>query len=231
MNKIAANLESTKQMIAEAAIKCGRAPNSVSLLAVSKGHGAEAIVSALQAGHLLFGENYIQEAKQKIAEVGESTASFHFIGHLQRNKVKYAVKLFDSIQTVDKLSLAEDIAFQAEKLGKVQNILIQVNLLGDEAKSGITPEATEQLAKDILTFKNLKLNGLMYIGRLYEDADVQQKEIEFRSMAEFRKELEQRLSIPLPELSMGMSSDFELAIQHGASMVRVGSAIFGERVY
>lgn len=220
--------------IETAAKKANRNPSSIKLLAVSKTMPVENIVEAIDSGHMLFGENYFQEAKEKINiltnKYQNSNLEFHFIGHLQRNKAKDAVGLFSLIQTVDNESLVEELQKQAAKKEIIQKILIQINISGEESKSGVSPDNALGLAKKILDQKNLSLQGLMCIGTYFEEkANPDLRKSEFVKMSDLKNKLEFELQCKLPELSMGMSHDFDLAIEYGATIVRVGTAIFGTR--
>ncbi len=228
------NLLKIKNKIAEAAKTAGRKPEEIKLIAVSKTMGLEKVKEAIAASQFVFGENYLQEAKAKILQLREENIDqeieFHFIGHLQRNKAKDAVGLFSMIQTVDTTELALEINKQAQKKGLIQKVLMQINISGEESKSGLLPEQAEELAQKILGLENLSWQGLMSIGHFYqEDLAEEQRRQEFKAMRELRDSLEKKLSRPLPELSMGMSHDFDLAIAEGSTMIRVGTAIFGER--
>ena len=231
MTDIADNLSLVKEKISSAAQRAGRDPRSVKLVAVSKTVAAEVMCDAADAGQLIFGENYVQSARDKIPAVKESSpAEFHLIGALQRNKVKLALELFDLIQTVDRISLAEEISKQASKLGKQQEVLLQVNISNEESKSGCAVEDTLELAKYLMSADSIKLIGLMCIGTWYTpDVEETTRRAEFTRMRSLRDDLQESLGLELPELSMGMSADYELAIEEGATIVRVGSAIFGAR--
>jgi pyridoxal phosphate enzyme (YggS family) len=226
---IAANLARITARIAEAARASGRKPEQVRLVAVSKTHGSQAVKAALAAGQLLFGENYVQEAQKKIPAVGLG-ASWHFIGHLQSNKARLAAELFDVIQSVDRLKLARALDRRAGELGRRLGVLIQVNLAGEAQKSGCTPEQAAPLAQEIAQLEHLELMGLMTMPPFFDDPEAA------RPYFAGLRDLAWRLGRDLPagamaHLSMGMSGDFEAAIAEGATLVRVGPAIFGERDY
>ncbi len=202
---------------------------AVQLLAVSKTVDRAGVSAAVSAGQRLFGENYLQEAQKKFAETA-SDLQLHFIGHLQRNKAKEAVGFFCLIHTVDRPELATALNQAAEKRGLIQPVLLQVNISGEESKSGVSPKAARALAESILQCSSLKLQGLMCIGTYFEQhRPLAERANEFRQMRELRDGLERDLKISLPDLSMGMSEDFELAIEAGATFVRVGTALFGRR--
>lgn len=229
----AENIQDICDRVAAAAVRAGRAPEAVRLIAVSKTVEAARIVEATRCGLTRFGENYVQEAGEKIPVVRSSAAvplEFHFIGHLQRNKAKDAVRLFDWVHSVDRGELGAALQKAAAAAGKRLPILAQVNTSGEESKSGISPERLESLLTELSGFPALDLRGLMCIGRYVEEAasDAERRR-EFRLLAQLRSEMVNRLGLELPELSMGMSHDFELAIEEGATFVRVGTALFGER--
>lgn len=224
MSSIQNNLNSVRKRILSACQKAGRNPSEIKLLAVSKKFPASIVQQAVDAGHLYFGENYVQEAKDKIAEL-DPKLTFDLIGPLQRNKAKLAVGLFDCIQSVDRIELAEEISKQAVKKKLTQKILIQVNISNEETKSGVLPDDLKELVERVGNLPSISLEGLMAIGRYYDVEDER-----CRKQCRDLRELRDSLPVDLSELSMGMSHDFEVAIEEGATIVRVGSAIFGERV-
>ncbi|MCL4504118.1 MAG: YggS family pyridoxal phosphate-dependent enzyme [Deltaproteobacteria bacterium] len=226
MNQIAQNLEAVKRRITAAARRAGRGPEQVRLVAVSKTMPVERLQEAVAAGQHLFGENYLQEARGKIEALGEA-ATWHFIGHLQSNKAKAAVKLFELIHGVDRLKLAEALDRAAAAKEISQKILIQVNLAKEASKSGTSLEAAADLLRQISQLPHLRVMGLMTMPPFLEPEAVRPY---FRSLRELRDRLQDLQGNPLPELSMGMSGDFEVAIEEGATLVRVGTAIFGSRV-
>jgi len=225
MSQIAENLEEVQRRINAAAQRAGRDPAAVRLVAVSKTVPVELIREAAAAGQRLFGENYLQEAQGKIAALGAGL-SWHFIGHLQSNKAKGAVALFDLIHGVDRLKLAQALNAAAASLGKVQEILLQVNLAGEASKSGTAPEAAPELLRRLSLLGHLKVLGLMTMPPFLAPEAVRPY---FRALRELRDRLQDRAGLSLPELSMGMSGDYEVAIEEGATLVRVGTAIFGSR--
>ena len=227
--EIARNLKAVQQRIAETCIRCGRDPGAVRLVSVTKTMSAETVRLAIQAGAVIFGENYIQEAREKCGALSQYPVSWHFIGHLQTNKAKYAVKLFDLIHTVDSLRLATELDREARKIGKVQKILIQVNIGKEPSKSGIDAESAEALIRSISAFPNLSVQGLMVIPPFFDEPE--RVRPYFRGLRELRDSLDKPgiAGIRLDELSMGMTGDFEAAIEEGATLVRIGTAIFGER--
>ncbi|MBS3759534.1 MAG: YggS family pyridoxal phosphate-dependent enzyme [Desulfobacterales bacterium] len=222
-------LERTNQRIREAAVACGRDPKTVRLVAVSKTVPAERIRPAIEGGVEILGENYIQEAGDKIEKLADADVSWHFIGHLQSNKAKFAVRWFDMIHTVDSVKLAREINKQAAKHDKAQNILIQVNIGMEDAKSGATEADTISLIREISPLENISVKGLMTIPPFF-DAPEKVRPY-FKALVALRDKIaaENIPNISMEELSMGMSGDFETAICEGATLVRVGTAIFGER--
>jgi pyridoxal phosphate enzyme (YggS family) len=226
MSQVADNLEEVKSRIAAAAHGAGRDPGEVRLVAVSKKVDLDRLRQAAAAGHHLFGENYVQEAKGKIAALGPGL-SWHLVGSLQTNKARDAVALFDLIHTVDRLRLAQALDQAAGRLDQVQEILIQVNLAGEETKSGAAPEEVPDLLQEAARLPHLKVMGLMTMPPWFDDPEAVRPY--FRALRELRDRLRHMLALPLPELSMGMSGDYEVAVAEGATLVRVGTAIFGAR--
>jgi len=224
------NIDAVRKRIAQAAKRAGRSSGDVRLIAVSKGVEAEALREALSAGLREFGESRIQAAKLKIASPGlispESGAVWHLIGHLQRNKARTAVELFDVIQSVDSSELAEMLNRHAGEKGKRQRILVQVKLSGEESKYGVSEDRIMGSLGKICRMENLIVEGLMTIPPFFEDPELSRPY--FRKLREIRKKAGSA-GFDLKELSMGMSGDFEVAVEEGATMVRVGTAIFGER--
>ena len=175
----------------------------------------------------MFGENYIQEARNKFDRLSHLNAHWHFIGHLQSNKAKYAVRMFDLVHSVDSLKLARALDRQARKVGKTQDILVQVNISGELTKSGIRESQAIELVKDIINLKNLQLQGLMTMPPFFDAPDKARPY--FAALRALRDHLEDQLEIRLKDLSMGMTGDFEVAIEEGATLVRIGTALFGAR--
>lgn len=228
------NINLLRQKISAAASRVGRQPDSVRLLAVSKKFGPEMILAAAQAGLLYFGENFVQEAAVKLGDSRlralDPAPQFHFIGHLQSNKTKLASELFDVIQTVDRLKLARALDTQLRKSDRIMPILIQVNVAGERQKSGVAPADCEQLLSAIRELPHLSARGLMTMPP-YSD-DPEESRPCFRQLRLLAEDLTQKglLGINGPvELSMGMSGDFEVAVEEGATIIRVGTAIFGSR--
>ncbi len=222
------NYEKIREEIEKACAKVRRKPEEVKVLAATKTRNLEEIKEAYKAGIRLFGENRVQEAREKIPNLRElQGAQWHMIGHLQRNKVKYAVELFNAIETVDRKSLVEEIEKRLK--GKEIEVLIEVKLSFEESKHGCRPEEVKELAEYILERPNLKLKGLMTVPPFYEDAELVRPF--FIRLREIKEKLEEELKVKLPELSMGMSHDFKVAVEEGATIVRIGTALFGPRKY
>lgn len=214
------------ERIERSAKKAGRNPEEIKLVAVSKTVEIGRIKEAIDAGVTILGENYVQEAQKKIEEIGRSI-SWHFIGHLQSNKAKYAIRLFDMIHSVDSIPLAEELNRRAEKEGRAIDVMIEINLSGETTKFGAEEEKAFGLARKIVDLKNLSLVGLMTMPPYFEDPELSRPYyIRLREL----KEKMVKEGIQLKELSMGMSDDFEVAIEEGATYVRVGTAIFGARI-
>jgi PLP dependent protein len=212
--------------ITAAAHRAGRDPGSVRLVAVSKTVDLERLRAAIDAGQNLFGENYLQEAKDKIDVLGRQVG-WHLVGRLQSNKARGAVELFDLIHAVDRLKLAQTLDAAAARLGQVQDVLIQVNQ-GDEAtKSGVAPEAAPALLREVTRLPHLRVLGLMTMPPWFPDPEGARPY--FRALRKLRNHLRELTGLPLTELSMGMSGDFAVAVEEGATLVRVGTAIFGSR--
>ena len=202
---------------------------SIRLVAVSKTMPAEVVGEAIEAGVTHLGENYIQEAKEKINTLATYPATWHFIGHLQSNKAKYAVRLFDLIHSVDSFKLAKELDKFAKKNGKIQPILIQVNVAREDTKSGVYLEDTVQLLREVSRLENISVKGLMTMPP-YFNAPEKVRPF-FAALRELRDQIKKEAipNISMDELSMGMTGDFEAAIEEGATMVRIGTAIFGDR--
>ena len=226
---IQSRLEQVKDRIRVAAISSGRDPETVKLVAASKTVDVDRVRAAIKAGVTVLGENYVQEAKEKIESIREEKLSWHFIGHLQSNKAKYAVRLFDLIHSVDSLKLAKEIDKRAGALGKVQKILVQVNISGEATKSGIETEQAVDLVRQIAPLENLAICGLMTMPPYFNAPD--RVRPYFRALRSLQRLIRQEAipNVDMSKLSMGMTGDFEAAIQEGATLVRIGTAIFGER--
>ncbi|MBU1341378.1 MAG: YggS family pyridoxal phosphate-dependent enzyme [Proteobacteria bacterium] len=223
------NLDRIHKQIVETCFSCGRNPDTVQLIAVSKKKSAEAITKAIHAGARHFGENYIQEAVDKIAIIGKDSACWHFIGHLQSNKAKFAVNNFEYIHTVDTVKLAKEIDKQAKKIQKIQKILFQVNIGQEETKSGSGIKEAVELVKQISGLQNISIQGLMCMPPYFSNPE--HARIYFKQLVQLKKEiLTHHLdNVSMEHLSMGMSNDFIVAIQEGSTMVRIGTSIFGGR--
>jgi pyridoxal phosphate enzyme (YggS family) len=226
------NLVRVAERIAEAAKRAGRAADEIKLIAVSKTHPPEVLREAIRAGARVFGENKVQEAESKIREIGRESCEWHLIGHLQSNKARRAVQLFDVIHTLDSVDLAARLErICAEEKRDDLKVLIQVDLAAEATKSGVSENALPALAEFLESCAHLKFTGLMILPPFYED--VGSVRPFFRRLRELRDELSRKGAFAggRGELSMGMSHDFETAIEEGATMVRIGTAIFGERNY
>ncbi|MBC8316377.1 MAG: YggS family pyridoxal phosphate-dependent enzyme [Desulfobulbaceae bacterium] len=229
MEDINSNLESLYKKIAAAALRVHRNPQDIRLVAVSKRMPAHFVKTALACGQKIFGENYLQDAQKKIEEIGPGP-EWHFIGHIQSNKAKNVVSLFDMIHTVDREKLARAINSHAGKIGKKTSVLVQVNVGKEEQKAGVLPEQTEELLKKLQQFDCLLVKGLMTMPPYRNNPeDVRPY---FRALREIAEQYTPKGYFHQPdkvELSMGMSHDFEVAIEEGATLIRVGTAIFGPR--
>jgi PLP dependent protein len=222
-----ANLDSIRLRIRAACGRAGRDENSVTLLAASKTHPPETIQMAVNCGQIFFGENKIQEAKAKIP-LCPGRLRWHFIGHLQSNKVRDAVELFEMIQSVDSLSLAREISKRAEQAAKTMPVLLEVNVAGEAGKFGSAPEKLLAELKELNALPRITIRGLMTVPPFAAEAEKSRPH--FRRLRELKSQCEEVLGAPLPHLSMGMSGDFEIAIEEGATIVRIGTALFGPRV-
>jgi pyridoxal phosphate enzyme (YggS family) len=226
--EISANIDSIRQRIAAAAKRANRDPLSIKLMAVTKTVEPERIGKAIEAGLIMLGENYVQEAKDKIAAIGD-VAQWHMIGHLQTNKAKYAVKLFDCVHSVDRLELAQELNKRAGQINRRLNILIEVNS-GEESKSGIQKSQALELVSHVALLPNLIVSGLMTMAP-YSDNPEDSRPY-FKALRDLRDDINNAgiAGISMDELSMGMTDDFEVAIEEGATIIRVGRAIFGNRL-
>jgi PLP dependent protein len=221
------NLNLIHQRISAACERAGRTPDSVTLLAVSKTHPPETIQAAAGFGLLVFGENKVQEAKAKIP-LCPGKLRWHFIGHLQSNKVRDAVELFEMIQGVDSLALAREISKRCELAAKTMPVLLEVNLAGEASKFGYSPGRLLAELNELNSLPRIEVHGLMTVPPWSADAKTLRSH--FRRLRDLKIQCEQILGAPLPELSMGMSGDFEVAIEEGATIVRIGTALFGPRM-
>lgn len=226
--EIAANLQKIRGQIASAAIAVRRDPASVRLIAVSKTKPAAMVDEAAASGQLIFGENYVQELVTKAASVN-SPVEWHFIGHLQSNKVKQIAGLVSMIHSVDRLSLAQEIDHQWGRLKRTCNILVQVNVSGEATKSGATSEQAAELVRQVSLLQNVRICGLMTMPPFFEDPEAARPYFHELKLLSEKIESFAIPNVSMKELSMGMSGDFKIAIAEGATLVRIGSAIFGSR--
>ncbi len=217
-------VRSVRERVAAAAVKSGRAPESVALLAVSKGHPPGAVREAAEAGLKLFGESKVQEAKAKIP-LCPGKLRWHFIGHLQSNKARDAAFLFEMIQSVDSLAIAEVLSKAAVNAGKTLQILIEVNIAGESTKFGYHPDSVRADLARINSLPGLEIHGLM--GMAPWTPETERARPMFRKLKALHDECSGCLGAPLPVLSMGMSGDYEVAIEEGSTLVRIGTALFG----
>ena len=223
---LAENLNLIQQRIIAACVAGGRAPDSVTLVAVTKGQPPEVVSAAASAGLSLFGENKVQEAKAKIP-LCPARSRWHMIGHLQSNKCRDAVELFEMIQSVDSLALAQEIHKRAEQAAKTMQVLLEVNVAGEASKFGYRPETLLAELKAINDLPQIEIHGLMTMAPW--TLEPEKVRPIFRRLRELKEQCEKILGAPLPHLSMGMTGDFEVAIEEGATMVRIGTALFGAR--
>jgi hypothetical protein len=226
MSSILDNLERVREQIAQAAANAGRDVKDVELVAITKTQPIEKVREAVEAGQTLFGESRVQEARAKIPELS-SNIRWHFVGHLQKNKVRLALPLFEMIHSVDSLGLAQDINRIAEEEGLYPRVLLEVNVAGEGSKFGFAPDDLRKQMGALLTLSRLSIEGLMCIPPLASESEDSRKF--FVEVRELRDSLEKEFNMKLPELSMGMTQDFAIGIGEGATLVRVGTAIFGER--
>jgi PLP dependent protein len=223
---IAENLELVKSRMTEAAAKSNRSCDEILLVAVTKTHPAELVEEAVQAGHVVFGESKVQEARAKIPLL-PSNLRWHFIGHLQKNKVRHALPLFELIHGIDSLELAQAIDRIANEDGLHPRVLLEVNVAGEASKFGFPPEKLREEMESLLALPRLSIEGLMCIPPLGRDAEASRRY--FISLRELRNSFENEFAVKLPQLSMGMTNDYTIAVEEGATLIRVGTAIFGER--
>jgi hypothetical protein len=223
---IAENLETVRADIAESERRSGRRVGSVELIAVSKTHPPEIVGQAVDAGQLLFGENRVQEAKAKIPDL-PAKLRWHLIGHLQTNKIRQALPLFEVIHGVDSVELLHEIQRIAGDLGLYPRVLLQVNVAGESSKYGFSPQRLLSEVEQISRADRVQIEGLMTIPPPAPDAEASRRY--FVQLRQLRDRLETEFRFPLPHLSMGMSGDYRVAVEEGATYVRVGTAIFGER--
>ncbi len=225
--EIRAALAAVEQRIDAACERAGRDRSAVRLLPVTKTVGPARIAVALACGYRMFGENRVQDAVAKQEAFAGQGVVWHMIGRLQRNKIRQALSFADCIQSIDRPALVDALADRLAECGERRRVFIQVNTSGAEGQSGVAPDAAPELAQRVVARPELELNGLMTIGRLAEDPEAVRGD--FAHLRELRDRLEQEVGQRLPELSMGMSGDLEIAVEEGATLVRIGSGIFGPR--
>jgi pyridoxal phosphate enzyme (YggS family) len=227
---VKANIEKIRSAIASAALRGGRKASDVRLMAVTKTVDDDRIMEAIEAGVDIIGESYVQEAKRKIEKMGRSI-EWHMIGYLQSNKAKYAVKLFDMIHSIDRMDLAVELNRRSGAQDMAIKVLIEINISGEKTKSGVPYEEAMRLVKDISALDNLAIQGLMTMAPWFDDPE------DARPYFKALRELRDRIidaniaRAEMLELSMGMSGDYEVAVEEGATIVRIGRSIFGERQY
>ena len=226
VNEIVRNLENVRQQIAHAAGKAGRSADDIELVAVTKTQPAEKVREAIEAGQTLFGESRVQEARAKIPEL-PSNMRWHFVGHLQKNKIRHALPLFELFHGVDSLALAQEMDRIGEEEGLRPRVLLEVNVAGEGSKFGFSPENLRAEMESLLALPRLSILGLMAIPPLAEQAEASRKY--FAELRELRDRLQTEFRVDFAQLSMGMTHDFPIAVEEGATLVRVGTAIFGER--
>jgi pyridoxal phosphate enzyme (YggS family) len=226
MAEIAENLERVRAEVADAAGKSGRSIDGVELVAISKTHDADRVREAFEAGQQLFGESKVQEARVKIPLL-PSNLRWHFVGHLQKNKIRHALPLFEFFHSIDSLALAQDMNRIADEDGMHPRVLLEVNVSGEGSKFGFKPDTLRAEMESLLALPRLSIEGLMTIPPFAEEAEHSRRY--FVDLRENRDAIEEEFNLKLPRLSMGMTNDFLIAVEEGATLVRVGTAIFGER--
>lgn len=223
---IAENLEHVRKQIAQAAAKAGRTAGEIELVAITKTHPAEKVRQVVEAGQTLFGESRVQEARVKIPEL-PSNLLWHFVGHLQKNKIRHALPLFELFHSVDSLALAQEMDRIAADEGMRPRVLLEVNVAGEGSKFGFAPDKLREQMEALLALQRLSILGLMTILPLADKPEASRTY--FVRLRELRGRLQTEFRVDLPQLSMGMTQDFPIAVEEGATLVRVGTAIFGER--
>lgn len=228
MTSIADNIVAVRRRITDTAKRCGKSPDAITLVAVSKTVGVEAATEAMTAGVIDLGESRVQEARAKFAQIGEK-ARWHMIGPLQTNKARQCIGLFDLVHSCDRIELLRELDRRAVRSDTVVNVLVQINIAGESQKSGRPPEEVADLLKEASTLSGVRIKGLMTIPPYNPDPEAARPV--YRELAKIRDELESIgiENVTLTELSAGMSGDFEVAIEEGATIIRVGTAIFGKR--
>ncbi len=225
-DEIASNLARVLATIATATAKAGRKRDEVQLIAVSKKQGTEKVRAAFDAGQPLFGESRVQEARAKVPLL-PGAVRWHFVGHLQKNKIRHALPLFEMFHSVDSVALAEELQRIGDEDGVRPRVLLEVNSAGEASKIGFSPDALRTHMAALLALSRIEIEGLMTIPPLAPEPENSRRY--FASLRELRDQLQREFSVPLPQLSMGMSNDYTVAIEEGATMVRVGTAIFGQQ--
>src|SRR5881628_143111 len=223
---IAENVACVREQIAQAAAKARRAVDEIELVAITKTHPAEKVREAIEAGQTLFGESRVQEARAKIRGL-PSNLHWHFVGHLQKNKIRHALPLFEMIHSVDSLGLAQDMNRIAEEEAMHPRVLLEVNVAGEGSKFGFQPDKLCEQMEELLSLPRLSILGLMAIPPLAEEAEASRKYL--IQLRELRDRLQTEFHVDLAQLSMGMTNDFLIAVEEGATLARVGTAIFGKR--
>jgi PLP dependent protein len=226
MASVAENVENVRERIAQAVTNAGRTAGDIELVAITKTHPAEKVREAIEAGQTLFGESRVQEARAKIPEL-PSNVRWHFVGHLQKNKIRHALPLFELFHSVDSLALAQEMNRIAADEGMHPRVLLGVNVAGEGSKFGFAPERLRAEIESLLALQRLSILGLMTIPPLADKAEPSRRY--FVQLRELRDRLQMEFHVDLPQLSMGMTQDFPIAVEEGATLVRVGTAIFGER--
>ena len=226
---IVENLKNLRKCINLTCKKYGRKGEDVQLIAVSKAFSIELIQEAINAGQIDFGENYVQELQEKHKVLHERIIHWHFIGHLQSNKVKYIAEYIDLIHSVDDLNLGKEINKQAERCKRIQDVLVEVHTTDEATKFGVPPEQTLTFVKELSLLPHLRVCGLMTMGPFSDNSNDSRSS--FRCIADLRKQIESEgiVNVQMRHLSMGMTHDFEAAIEEGATLIRIGTAIFGRR--
>ena len=226
---IADNAQQVRERVRKACERSGRDPQGVRLIAVSKTFDVARVREVLEAGISDIGENFVQELRDKRAELNNPDIRWHFVGHLQSNKVKYIADFISLIHSTDHRSVAEEIDKRGARIGRLIDVLVEVNTTGERTKFGVLPESTIEFVKSLAHLRNLRVRGLMTMGPFLPDPEDSRPA--FRTLREFRDEVRNAgiENVEMTELSMGMTNDFEVAIEEGATMVRIGTAIFGPR--
>ena len=227
---IAQNLKNLRKRIEQTCQKCGRKIEDVQLIAVSKTFSADSVEEAITAGQIDFGENYVQELQEKREALAGSIVQWHFIGHLQSNKVKYIADYVYLIHSVDDLKLGSEISRRAERCNRIQDVLVEVHTTDEATKFGVPPEQAVSLIKELSQLSHLRVCGLMTMGPFSDNPDDSRSS--FRCVADLKKQVaaEGIDRVSMHHLSMGMTHDFEVAIEEGATLVRLGTAVFGRRM-